>query len=414
MPRKPRPGQRPSKRSRRTPAAKFSATLKKLRAAISRWWNQDQPIWQRVWAWVWPQDPKSKWPTVTSLSATAYNFVVKVPWVIAIAVIVIIVVQGLTQSTTVIEPISVPKDLSDSGYTAEVAARRLRDAIQKYSADASSSMKGPAIAMHGELPTVVVPTVGISLDAIVTSVRTVLHSTRSRTISGEITKKGDLLYLQLRLDGRTIEPLAGDDDKNIDRKNPDALLANAVGSIMDKIQPYTVAAALHNNHNDLGAFKKIEEIINRFQDTDDLNVAWAYNLKGILYYSSQDPDDVKFPNAIAAFKTALEFDWNLAAAHVNFGIVYERQNEMDKAIAEFRLATRVDDTNAKAFYILGSTLTDPKQKKERDKVLHKAALLDAKYAQLASTDTSSVKNGGQARPAGAVPAEVTDTPGMQQ
>ena len=143
--------------------------------------------------------------------AWLHSMLLKLPLLVVIIVLATIVIQGLTEHATVIDPISVPRELADSGYTAEVASHRLRDAVTDFMSGVNSRMSNPDIALHGDLPNIVVPTVGISLDAIVSTFRTLLRSTRSRTLSGEIVTRENKIWLRLRLDGQEIHtsgPLA--------------------------------------------------------------------------------------------------------------------------------------------------------------------------------------------------------------
>lgn len=176
----------------RSRAAKSGAALAKLRVWLTR--IRSHAFWANL------TSPRTIWHGMIFIFGWIYTLLVKLPWAIAVVVIATIVFQGLTQHATVIKPISVPKDLADSGYTAEVAGQRLRDAMAEYMGNIHAHKRSPDIALHGELPSIMVPTVGISLDAIVSSVRTLLRSTRSRTIGGEITVRDKLLWLSLRLD----------------------------------------------------------------------------------------------------------------------------------------------------------------------------------------------------------------------
>src|SRR5580704_613328 len=93
------------------------------------------------------------------------TLIVKLPWAIVVVFVLWIVVRGLTEHVTVIEALSVPKDLEDRGYTPEVAGKHLRDAVDKFAKSVNTTMRNPEIALQGELPNIVVPSVGISLDA---------------------------------------------------------------------------------------------------------------------------------------------------------------------------------------------------------------------------------------------------------
>lgn len=70
--------------------------------------------------------------------------------------------KELTQHRLYIEPISVPKLMIENGYTPDVAARRLRDAINRVVTAAESIKHGPNVSLHGDQPDIVVPTVGIA------------------------------------------------------------------------------------------------------------------------------------------------------------------------------------------------------------------------------------------------------------
>ncbi len=104
-----------------------------------------------------------------------------------------LIAQDLMRDVVTIEPISVPKALSDNGYTPEVAGHRLRDALNSYAShsrtdlfptDLNSNLTNLDLnlADRGELPDFVVPQLGLSLSAIVSSIRSVLHSRRANDI----------------------------------------------------------------------------------------------------------------------------------------------------------------------------------------------------------------------------------------
>jgi hypothetical protein len=130
------------------------------------------------------------------------SFTLSLSVVVSVIVIIILLIQELTRRTLVIEPISVPKELAENGYAPDVTARRFRDAVNAFVEQAKTSMKGPDIALHGEVPDIVVPTVGISIDSVAEAIRGFLHSSQRRRISGEFTTSDGLLWLRLRIDGR--------------------------------------------------------------------------------------------------------------------------------------------------------------------------------------------------------------------
>src|SRR5208282_3807968 len=124
------------------------------------------------------------------------SFTLALSAMIVVIVVATLLIQELTERTVAIEPIFVPKELADKGYAPDVAARRLRDAVNRFVARALASMKGPEIALRGDVPDIVVPTVGISIDSIATAMRGFLHSNRHRSISGEFTIADGQLWLR--------------------------------------------------------------------------------------------------------------------------------------------------------------------------------------------------------------------------
>jgi tetratricopeptide (TPR) repeat protein len=322
-----------------------------------------------LWAFFHSVHAHSLWHGTTILGDALYKLAVRLPWVVAVAIIAIFLIQGLTQRTTSIEPISVPKALAESGYTPEVAGQRLRDAIVHFVLTTKTYMKGPNIALHGELPNIVVPTVGISLDTIASSIRTFLRSTHRRSISGEFTIKDKLLWLRLRIDGRELysSPAGGDPER------PDELLAAAAPKILEVIQPYLMALSV----SDKDAAKGLEMangIIARLPEWDD-NVAWSHNLIGTINLNRKE-----YGAAIDAFNRAIHLKPRLAAPHYNLGNALNNQGKYQEAIAEYRKAIDLDEKFALPHNGLGNALRSLNRPLEAIAEYRKAIDLDPKDA----------------------------------
>lgn len=284
----------------------------------------------RAWTWLRSQGPPLLSRGTKFIVHNFNTLVVKLPGAIIVVFILWMVIRGLTEHVTVIEPLSVPKQLEDRGYTPEVAGKHMRDAIEKFASAVNTTMKNPEIALQGELPNIVVPTVGISLDAIVASIRTMLRSTRSRSITGEFTSLGNQLWLRLRLDGHQIYTSpAGDLEK------PDELLAGAAPEILKIIQPYFAAAAMRNG-NPTGALALADAVIQHRPESDE-NVPWLYNLKGSILYDSGD-----YLAARSAAEKALALDPGLAGAHLNLGVLSGAEGDHQSAMSEYAKAVRTN------------------------------------------------------------------------
>lgn len=274
-----------------------------------------------------------------------YSFVSKLLWVAAIFVVVAIVIQGLTKHATVIQPLSVPETLVKSGYTPEVAGNRMRDALLEFVKSANTHAKSPDIALHGELPDIVVPSVGISLDAIMSTIRTLLRSTRSRTVSGEIINIGDQLWLRVRLDGRQIYAT----DAGVDPKNPDQLLKLAAPAILKEIKPYIVAAKLSDSSPD-DALAMTDAIMTQLPKKDE-NVVWSHVLRGGIFRRRKE-----YSAAIDELNLAIHLDGTLAAPHVNLALVFVDQGFPQMGIDEYHKALALEPKFALAHFQLAGAL----------------------------------------------------------
>jgi len=59
--------------------------------------------------------------------------------------------------TIAIEPLPGPKLMVESGFSPEVTARRLRDALAGAEAKARTTMRGPEVSLNNDLPDITVP-----------------------------------------------------------------------------------------------------------------------------------------------------------------------------------------------------------------------------------------------------------------
>jgi hypothetical protein len=153
---------------------------------------------------------------------------------LAFALIVVLLWKALIQKTIAIAPISVPKTVAENGYTADVAAQRLHDALNKVIEVAHSNKQGPEVALQADLPSVVVPTIGLSLETIAADIRTFFHIPGRWNISGEFTIAQKQLWLRLRMNGRDFYTNAS----GVDPERPDDVMAPAAETVFELADPY--------------------------------------------------------------------------------------------------------------------------------------------------------------------------------
>lgn len=272
--------------------------------------------------------------------------IIALSWIVIFVVIGVLIVQDLTRDVVTIEPISVPGTLSSNGYTPEVASHRLLDAIKHYASvnKVAPLMESLNIAPSDELPDFVVPKIDLSLNALVSSMRSVLHYGTGRRISGELILR-DKLALRLRVDGHEVF------SSGFDSENPDDLLASAAPAVTERIQPYVSAAVLYHDHPEQ-ALEKAEDIIAGSTESD-ANVQLAYMLKGMYFY-----DHGNYAEAERLQRKSISLNWNNPAPHNNLGRALQRQNRFDEAIAQYQRALSINPKWATAYNNLGTVLAD--------------------------------------------------------
>jgi tetratricopeptide (TPR) repeat protein len=326
-------------------------------AQVLRFWLEFKAYLQSAFGWI-------------ARTATIANLVA-LTWVGLSLVISVLIVREVTRNVVTIEPISVPKTLADSGYTSEVASHRLRDALNQYANAnrASQLLEALNISASDELPDFVVPQIGLSLNAIVSSIRSVLHYSSGQTITGEIIFH-DKYALRIRVDGRQV--FGG----GFDADNPDELLTKAAPAVTSNIQPYINAIALYRDHPEQGILKA-DDIIAR-REPSDINVQWAYVLKGNYFF-----DRNNYVEAEKMFRTAVGLNWSNPAPHNELGRALERQRRYDEAIAQYRRIIAMDPKSAVAYNNMGYAMfarSKPDQKHaDAIEQYHRAIALEPRY-----------------------------------
>jgi tetratricopeptide (TPR) repeat protein len=276
-----------------------------------------------------------------------------------------LLVQELRSDLITIEPIAVPKTLSESGYTPEVAGYRLRDALNIYAgapapgndgtklnpnldslANDDDSLKSNFdlnISAENELPDIVVPQIGLSVRAIAASIRSALGMT-GHAISGELTRKDSKYALRLRIDGRQVS------GRDYEAENPDELMTQAASDVMEIIRPAAHAMARYREQKKEEALLKANEIIAHY-DKSDVNVQWAYLLKGNYALEQRN-----YREADQMFSNAVSSNRNSEQPHMQLGISLLRQGKPNDAVRKFRDVLAINPKSAIAYNNIGVAL----------------------------------------------------------
>lgn len=279
-----------------------------------------------------------------------------------------LIAQELQNDLVTIAPIEVPKTLSESGYTPGVAGHRLRDALNAYAGatapgdndtslnsalDSSMGQEDDSLSLGAnldlnisasrELPDIVVPQIGLSLRAIASSIRSALGMT-GHAISGELTRQDSKYALRLRIDGRQVSR------RDYEAENPDDLMTKAAPDVMEIIRPAAHAMARYRDQKKEEALLKASEIIAHY-DKSDINVQWAYLLRGKHALGQKN-----YKQAEEMFSQAVSSNWNSQQPHMLLGISLLRQGKSGDAIKKFRHVLAINPKSATAYNNIGVAL----------------------------------------------------------
>ncbi len=289
------------------------------------------------------------------------GFVLSLGAVIVVGALLLLLGQQFLRKTVSIEAITVPKAVAEEGYTGEVAATRLRDAISRVVEKAALPLPGTNVELHTDLPEIVVPRLGIPLDAVATVARTLLGMRQWRSISGEFVEHDGTLWLKLRVNGKELYTAA----QGVGRDRPDEALQPAALAILGATSPVVVSAWYAPSNPDLAlglAAKIIHDL-----PTSDLDVPWAYILASSIFENRKQEAEAE-----RAAREAIRISPRMVIAHNNLGLFLYEQHRPSEANAELRRAIELEPGLAVAHTNLALVLNEQ----------HKpdAAVLEARWA----------------------------------
>jgi len=253
--------------------------------------------------------------------------------------------------------------------------------------NAKSRKEAASVAGRSDIPDIVVPRTGLSVETIAAQVRKLFGLTNRWQAAGGIGKDGDEYELHLKI---TNDKKVGIVSAPIKAKKIDQLMDATAREILDAADPYLLAAFYYESDPN----KSIElanKIIEREPDSEAGGL-WAHSLMcGVMRTNRHDLDGarVECERAIAfekkrplMFKAAAviaktlfnsRIDCKYAIPHVNLGNVLKDQRKREEAIVEYKKAIELDPNYALPHNNLGNVLKD-QQKREEAIVEYKKAI----------------------------------------
>jgi tetratricopeptide (TPR) repeat protein len=294
------------------------------------------------------------WKWLALMTKGIRVLVVDLGAIIGIAVIATAVVYEIRKDTVEIEPIDVPKDLTDAGFNSKVIAQRLMDHVRIIEQSAKTRMTTRSLSMAGQRLDFVVPGAGISV-ATVASYFKDAFGWRTVRIGGELTDSDGKISLRLRVNGKG--SIATPPGVNV--TDLDIAFKAAAEQIIRETEPYVLASAFYGEKDTEKALGEIRRIINALPHSDE-NVVRAFCLWGLILY-----DQKKYGEARKQYEHAIDLALqvdiaasNLGNGYYNLGNLLLDIGDTEGAKLSYRKAIEADPEFAFPYASLGNLLVD--------------------------------------------------------
>ena len=313
-----------------------------------------------------------------------------------------------------ISEILVPEELAEIGYTASVIGKRLKDSFtcyysddDRFGRDDSTTVFEVNVALASSEQDIVVPTIGVSVNAIASYFRGIFQSD-DHIISGEVLfhQLENKVFLRLRENGEQIY----DNSRQFGDEGMADLIKEGAYALAVAVDPHVVASFLIRNREEKSAEKLVMGILANHMDTE--TYVQGVILKGTIHLSRGEYDESisEFERATALnpefaraynnwgvalvrnnelneakqkYELAIENDRQLAAAHINLGALHVRLKEFDQAITQFRKAVEINPQDARTYNNWGISLLRRAKSGDRSNAIQKfrrALELDPNYS----------------------------------
>jgi tetratricopeptide (TPR) repeat protein len=293
---------------------------------------------------------------------------------ILLVVIFAALVAEVRRQSVVIDPIILPKEVIDSGWSPDDVSQRLNDKVHnivnrnglKYSSS-QIEIKRQFIKERGEKPDFQVPGSGVSMSTLVHYAKDWLGFPETH-FGGNISREGDSLQFVLRNNNQNI-PVA-----ILKEAKLEDLLDRAAEEIVKSEVPHQLAFYLFFEEKEKRTqrmrYKQPEPEGGDYQRT--LNAvsytlsrnqpdgnSWAYLIWGLILADEQKPDE-----AIKKYELAVAARPKFSAAYYYWGNALRDLGKYDEAIAKYTKTIELDPADAATITDWGNTLEMREQHEE--------------------------------------------------
>jgi tetratricopeptide (TPR) repeat protein len=311
-------------------------------------------------------EPKTRLTRLSESVSAARGIVTNLIVLIVLLLLVSALIAEVGRQSVVIDPIVLPKDVIDSGWSPDFVSQRLNDKVhaivEKNSFKYSSSqieIKRKFVKENGERPDFQVPGSGVSMRTLVHYAKDWLGFTETH-FAGNISREGDSLQFILRNSNHET-PVA-----TLKERTLDDLLERAAEEIVKWEVPHQLAFYLffeetekkdqrkRNNQPEPagGDYQRtLDTVYYALSRNHPESSSWAYLIWGLVLAEEGKPEE-----AIKRYEWALALRPGLGVAYGYWGKALSDLQKDQEAIAKFKRAIELDPTDAATQTDWGNTL----------------------------------------------------------
>lgn len=271
------------------------------------------------------------------------------------------------RKTILIEPVEIPTELADLGFTSRIVAHRLIDEARNIHREAKTNKQLRGLSPRWEQVDIEVSVGEIDIQALIRYVKKTLGFSDTR-IGGEITRNGSSFELRLRSTNprHSFNEIPPQEMSELHK-----LFDLGARELVRAVDPYVLAYYLRER--DPEASLKLVKISLKDDWTDD--DAWAYNLWGLLLAT-----EGKLADSYEKYSKAIGENQDFAAPYNNWGLGLTAEGKYVKAIEKFEIAVGIDDEFAIAYTNWGKALSGQEKFADAIVKLQKAIKVDPNFA----------------------------------
>lgn len=268
-------------------------------------------------------------PGIEAWSNSTRAVLINALFLLTVVVVFPVLIAQFRRGEVVIEPIAVPQALIDQGLTADVAASRLWDGMKDVKDKANTAKTSIDAIPSAQQVQFSFPDSGISIESLVFHVRRMFNAYETR-IAGEITctdsscaRSGMQLRLRVirnDIDIINLPPLGNGMERRY--------FEDAARSVLGLLDPFVAMAALSHDQPDAAVAEGFRRIRAGHPDS-----GWFYDQIGRIRM-----EQGRLPDAIDAFRNAIDLDKGFFQAHAGLGDALLRHGDLDEADKELTFA----------------------------------------------------------------------------